>query len=108
NPAEAQALALGLGQELSVQLQLVPARLAQVSGNVYDSQGRPVTGSMVMLRSAASIAAGPNRTSNTGGDGAFNITNVSPGDYFLDVRPRPNGGPPAPRGNNADALEQEF
>lgn len=120
NPAEAQALALGLGQELSVQLQLVPARLAQVSGNVYDSQGRPVTGSMVMLRSAANIAGGANRSSNTGGDGAFNITNVAPGDYFLDVRPRPQPAnapvqvdgktvrSDAQRGNNADPQEQEF
>ena len=117
NPAEAQALALGLGQELSVQLQLVPARLSQVSGNVYDSQGRPVTGSMVMLRSAASIAGGPNRTANTSGEGAFNLPNVAPGDYFLDVRPRPR--PPnqidgkvsrgdAQRGGNADDPEQEF
>lgn len=108
NPAEAQAVNLGLGQELSVQLQLVPARLARVSGNVFDSQGRPVTGSAVMLRSSATVI-GPNRSANSGADGSFNITGVAPGDYYLEVRPRPQ--PPAGgRGNaNAPAVpDQEF
>ena len=102
NPGEAQAVNVGIGQELSVQLQLVPARLAQVSGEVFDSQGRPVNGSPVMLRPASGVIGGPNRSASTTGDGNFTVTNVAPGDYYLEVRPRPqqlNGGPQNQRGN---------
>jgi len=114
NPGEAQPVNLGLGQELSVQLQLVPARLARVSGIVFDSQGRPGTGSAVMLRSSATII-GPNRSANSGADGSFTITGIAPGEYYLEVRPRPQPpagtGGPGGRGGNANAApvaEQEF
>jgi hypothetical protein len=115
NPGEAQPVNLGLGQELSVQLQLVPAHLARISGMVFDSQGRPVTGSVVMLRSSATVI-GPNRSANSGADGSFTITGVAPGEYYVEVRPRPqppagNGGGPGGRGGNANATtlpEQEF
>jgi len=67
---------------------------------------------MVMLRSAANIAGGPNRTSNTAPDGAFDLTNVAPGDYFLDVRPRPQPPAAAPAAQrnaaNAAGTEEEF
>jgi hypothetical protein len=113
NPGEAQAITVGLGQELSVQLQLVPTRLAQISGAVFDSQGRPVNGSPVVLRPATGvIGGGANRGASTIADGTFTVTNVAPGDYYLDVRPRPqqfNGGPNQ-RGNAAAGpiAEMEF
>ncbi len=108
---EAQAISVGLGQELSVQLQLVPARMAQVSGAVFDSQGRPVSGSPVMIRPATGGLGGLNRSVNTSPDGTFTITNVAPGDYFVDVRPRPqpvNNGSSGPRGNVAAMPDAEF
>jgi hypothetical protein len=59
NPAEAQPLTVGLGQELSVQLQLVPSRLSRISGIVLDSQGRPANqGTPVMFRPVASVGGG--------------------------------------------------
>jgi len=113
NPAEAQTVNLGLGQELAMQLQLVPSRLAQVSGAVFDSQGQPVNGSPVMLRPAAGVVGGANRSASTNAQGAFTLTNVAPGDYFLEVRPRPqppNERPQNGRGNvNAGATaDMEF
>jgi len=112
SPGEAQTITVGLGQELSVQLQLVPARLAQVSGAVFDGQGRPVNGSPVMLRPAAGGLGGQNRSVNTNPDGAFTIPNVAPGDYLVDVRPRPqpvNNGPGGPRANvGASMADAEF
>jgi protocatechuate 3,4-dioxygenase beta subunit len=90
NPAEAQTVTLGVAQELPVQLQLVPSRLSRISGVVADSRGRPVrSGTPVMLRSAANLAGGMNRSASTMDQGAFAITNVPPGDYYLEVRPRP-------------------
>jgi protocatechuate 3,4-dioxygenase beta subunit len=113
NAAEAQPVLLGVGQELLVQFQLVPSRLAQVSGTVVDSQGRPVSGSPVTLRPSATVVFAPNRPANTTADGAFTITNVAPGDYVLEVRPRPQpanpgGGPQRGNPNTAPAPEVEF
>jgi protocatechuate 3,4-dioxygenase beta subunit len=102
NPAEAQSVTLGVGQELSVQLQLVPARLSEVSGSVFDSEGKPVNGSPVMLRPAANVFGGASRSAATTQDGSFTIRNVAPGDYFIEVRPRPRPG-----GGGRGAARQE-
>src|SRR5215216_7951510 len=53
NPAEAQTMAIGLGQELTVQIQLVSSRLAKITGMIVDSQGRPANqGTPIMFRQA--------------------------------------------------------
>ncbi|MSO56675.1 MAG: carboxypeptidase regulatory-like domain-containing protein [Acidobacteria bacterium] len=93
--AQAQAVTLALGQELSsVGFSLVPARLSRISGTVMSSEGHPVGGAMVMLRA---IGAGPAARINIGNgaanqvrpDGTFRLMNVPPGDYVLDVQQRP-------------------
>jgi hypothetical protein len=93
NVADAQPVIVGLGQELSLHIVLSAARMARVSGTVVDSQGKPASGAMVMLRSGA----GPNMVLAMGAgqvaaDGTFNLTNVPPGDHVIDVRPTPRGG----------------
>jgi hypothetical protein len=104
NPAEAQPLHVGLGQELTVQIQMVPSRLARVSGVIVDSQGRPVgPGSPIMLRPAANGGPINSRPVNVNNEGAFTFTGVAPGDYVLEVRPRP-----MPRGQNQAPADPEF
>src|SRR5262249_32847389 len=50
NPAEAQRLNIELGQVHSgIDVVLAPARLARVAGSVFDADGKPVTGGMLML-----------------------------------------------------------
>jgi Carboxypeptidase regulatory-like domain len=92
--SQAQAVNVALGQELSsVFFALIPARLARITGNVIDSQGRPLTGALVVVR--PSDGARGTGLFNIGGgnqvrnDGTFTINNVPPGEYTLDVQQRP-------------------
>jgi hypothetical protein len=100
NPAEAQTLALGLGQEINVQIQLVPSRLSQVSGTIVDSQGRtPSQGTPVMLRPASNLGPVMSRPANVNNEGSFSFSGVPPGDYVIEVRGRPGPrNPSAPAG----------
>jgi hypothetical protein len=92
--AQAQAVTVALGQELtSVAFPLVPARLSRVSGTAMSSDGRPLAGAAVVLRTPGSGLAG-GRVNMSGSnqvrpDGTFRLTNVPPGDYVLDVQQRP-------------------
>ena len=95
--SQAQTVTAALGQELSsIAFPLVPARLSRISGTVMGSDGRPLAGAMVMIRARGSGGLGALRMNivNGGGnqvrpDGSFQLTNVPPGDYVLDVQQRP-------------------
>jgi hypothetical protein len=90
NPTEAQPMTVGLGQELTVHIQLVSSRLARISGVIVDSQGRPAgPGTPIMFRQAATVGGMITRPANVAPDGVFTISGVPPGDYVLEVRPRP-------------------
>jgi Carboxypeptidase regulatory-like domain len=85
--ASAQRLTVGSAQTLTgIDVSLVPARLASISGIALDSQGRPIANGGVQLtqRGAGSLGIG-----NFGGpvrpDGTFTIPNVTPGEYILRV-----------------------
>ncbi|PYR78567.1 MAG: hypothetical protein DMF86_05505 [Acidobacteria bacterium] len=89
NPAEAQKVTVALGQELtSVDIALQPVRLARISGSAIGSDGRPVSGAMIMLlpsnREAGAMM--PGGTGRTNADGRFTLTGVVPGDYSLQLR----------------------
>lgn len=84
DPGAAGVVAVGLGQETSIQLALQASRMARVSGTITDSAGRPLTGVTVMLRSQS----GPGMMFNggaTGPDGSFTLSNVPPGEHVIDV-----------------------
>ena len=85
NPAEAELLTLGLAQEMSIQLTLQATRMARISGTVADSEGRPLREGRVMVRSASGDAVMVSRGSSIAADGAFTLTDVPPGDHFIDV-----------------------
>jgi hypothetical protein len=95
--SQAQTVTATIGQEVSsIAFSLVPARLSRVSGTVMGSDGRPLAGAMVMLRPRGAEGLGPLRMNiaNLGnnqvrGDGTFQMMNVPPGEYVLDVQQRP-------------------
>ena len=88
-PAEAQRIALAVGQELaSVDIQLQPVKLARISGNAMGSDGKPMSGAMVMLMPTMKDAMQffPGGSSRTDKDGNFTLTGVTPGEYSLQVQ----------------------
>src|SRR4029077_18613530 len=89
NPAEAQRGALGAGQELaSGDLQLQPVRLSKIAGTALGSDGKPMSGAMVMLMPSMKDAMMfmPGGTSRTDKDGNFTLNGVAPGEYSLQVQ----------------------
>ena len=100
NVAEAQRVSVAVGQEAGADLQLVPARLAKITGMVTDSAGHPLSrGQVVLTRRFDSSGPGENAVVMIGGnssslqqDGAFTLTGVAPGTYDLVVSSR--AGPP--------------
>ena len=89
SPGEAQRVALGAGQELgSVDIQLQPVRLAKITGVAVGSDGKPMSGSMVMLMPAMKDALQfmPGGTTRTNKDGQFTLNGVTPGEYSLQVQ----------------------
>ena len=97
--AQAQTVTAALGQEVSsIGFPLVPARLSRISGSVTSSDGRPLAGAMVMIRPRAGDGMAALRINIMGGggsqvraDGTFQLANVPPGEYVLDVQQRPQG-----------------
>jgi protocatechuate 3,4-dioxygenase beta subunit len=89
NPAEAQRIMLGVGQEMSsADIQLQPVRLAKVTGMAMGSDGKPMSGAMVMLMPSSKDATLllPGATARTDANGNFALTGVAPGDYSLQVQ----------------------
>lgn len=89
SPGDAQRVTLAVGQELtSVDIQLQPVKLAKITGNAVGSDGKPMTGAMVMLMPAMKDAMMfmPGGTARTDKDGAFTLSGVTPGEYSLQVQ----------------------
>ncbi len=90
--SEAQAISLAVGTEASADFQLLPLRMARISGTVFNASGAPVQ-AMVQMASEV-VAMGPTvegfspppafmLNADTGPDGRFTIENVPPGPYML-------------------------
>ena len=82
--AEAQPIAVGVGQELSIQFPLVASRLARIRGTAADSQGRPAAGATVVV--VTTVGCGGFSSSSTGRvapDGTFTVSGVAPGEHHL-------------------------
>jgi protocatechuate 3,4-dioxygenase beta subunit len=89
SPAEAQRLSLAVGQELSnIDIQLQPVKLARISGVASGSDGKPMSGALVMLMPTMKDALQfmPGGTSRTDKDGNFTVSGVAPGDYSLQIQ----------------------
>lgn len=92
NLSEATRVPVKAGQEMSgANFALIVARMARVRGRALNSRGEPLTSAMLMLTPADSMLGfGPGNTINAmvAADGAFQFTNVPPGRYNLNARPR--------------------
>ncbi len=89
NPGEAQRVAVAVGQELaSVDIQLQPVKLARVAGTAIGSDGKPMSGAIVVMVPSMKDAMmfGPGATSRTDKDGNFTLNGVTPGEYSLQVQ----------------------
>ena len=85
NPAEAQLVDVGLGQEVSIQMALQATRMARISGTVVDSEGKPLVGARLMVRSASGDRGMFGAGGSAGANGAFTLTNVPPGEHYIEV-----------------------
>lgn len=100
NPASAQRVKVGLGQEVLVpDFAMVPGRVGTLSGTVMSASGTPLAGESVSMMQEF---AGPGMMSSFGApgtkigpDGSFTIRNVSPGEYKLTVAVPASGSRPA-------------
>jgi len=91
---EAQRFTIEMGQQLNdLAMTLRPMKAARVSGTVLTSDGRPYSGMLNVMRTAANGMV----TSNIGAmirpDGTFQLNNLAPGDYQLRTF---SNGPPGP------------
>jgi hypothetical protein len=89
NPGEAQRVSVGLGQELnSIDIQMQPVKLARITGVATASDGKPMSGALVMLMPSMKDAMMfmPGGTSRTDKDGNFTLSSVAPGEYSLQVQ----------------------
>ena len=117
NPADAQRVRLGLGQEASgIDFAMIPGRTVTLRGIATRSDGTPLTGESV---SVSQEFAGPGSMSSFGlgggkvaADGSFVIKNMLPGEYKLSVKAPADGGRPVeaamttihPSGSDLDGI----
>jgi hypothetical protein len=87
---EARRIRIGLGEETqNINVTLVTARYAVVSGTVVNSLNAPVSAS-IQLTTADPVAGAPVAPTRTASNGSFTLRSVPPGEYRLhvyDVRP---------------------
>ena len=88
SPAEAQRIAVAVGQEAAASFALLLVPTANVRGLAISSKGRPLTTGSVFLQPEARDQGmfGAGNGGRIEADGNFRITNVSPGNYTLEAR----------------------
>ena len=96
NLGEAQRVTLGQGEEVgNVSFALLPVRTVRVSGVVLDSAGAPLTNGFITLAGDGDANEGLPlaNAARVREDGAFTITNVTPGSYTLFATAGPRRDP---------------
>ena len=94
NMGEAARVAVKGGQELTgMNFALVAARLARVKGRVTNAAGEPAASVMIMVSSSDPSTSMMNMvmsSTQTRGDGTFQLNALPPGGYTLTARPMTN------------------
>jgi protocatechuate 3,4-dioxygenase beta subunit len=81
--AQAQRFTIGIGQELSdLVMSLKPVKATHVTGTVLTSEGRPMTGMLMVMQMTNGGFAG-STGSSIRPDGTFELNGLAPGDYTL-------------------------
>jgi hypothetical protein len=94
NMAEAQRVTVGLGQILSdLNMALMPARTARITGIALDSLGRPLAGMVMAMPRTDSMMFMFGPPGQIRQDGSFSIGGLAPGSYVLQTNGM--GGPDA-------------
>ena len=85
NPAAAQAIRIGLSEEVSnVELALASVHTARIAGRTFTSSGEPFSGGVQMRPSWRSTGAAAEAVgARAQPDGAFEFANVPPGEYVI-------------------------
>ena len=74
---DAQPVTVGIAEEATASFALVPARMTRISGLVRNSQGKPVIGVFLTVRTGMGMGMMMSRGgSATGADGSFTISNL--------------------------------
>jgi protocatechuate 3,4-dioxygenase beta subunit len=89
--AEAQRVRVAIGQETAqINITMATSRVATISGTAVSFSGRPISRGLLML---SSNIGGPNMVTmgtSLKPDGSFVFSNISPGDYRIQVQHTPN------------------
>jgi hypothetical protein len=93
--ADAVPVPVRPGPALTADITLVPARLAVVSGTVFDSTGTPAKGGRLLISPGDGLFGVGGQALSLRPDGRFVLPNVQPGTYFLQFR---ESAWPPPRG----------
>ena len=88
--AEATRVTVKIGSETTASFAMVIARMARIRGRAMNSQGQPVTNTMLMLTpgdpGGMMMVMGMNNAM-VAPDGTFQFSNVPPGRYIVNLRP---------------------
>jgi len=86
---DATVISVTAGRDATgLEFALLPARLAHVGGVATSSNGRPASGYIAMLTPAGPVSAMGFAPAEVQPDGRFGFSNVAPGAYRVDIRPK--------------------
>ena len=92
NPAQAQRIALAIGEEKSdIVMALRPIRATRISGTATGSDGKPMTGS-VMVMSTSGYGFNMTASGMIRPDGTFSVNGIAPGEYTVRAQAVNGGG----------------
>ena len=104
NEDEAQAITVGLSDVANASFAMVPQRTTRISGIVRDSQGKPISTSL-LLRTQSGNGSSMRMLTTSGADGRFSVGNITPGEHYIEVSPRPGSVESASVKIQADGQE---
>jgi hypothetical protein len=88
---EAQRVRVAVGQETAqINITMATSRIATISGTAVSSSGRPITRGFLMLASNVGGANMMTMGTSLKPDGSFLFSNISPGEYRIQVQYSPN------------------
>ena len=82
---EAQAVSVGVGEEHSVQITMIPSRMGRVAGTVVDSEGRPAAGAQLSVVTVTGSGFSSYGAGTAAPDGSFTIGGIAPGEHTIRV-----------------------